>query len=390
MGALPYIFLVFSLCSAILAILSFFIPQKTLKWAQPLKQTRVQGFLFYIVLTIILLGCIGVSVPPHSVWEMSVFTILLVALACYAHGLRKTVATAKDNDPLKNTIEADIAQQYKSSKKEKPIVDGQKTILTPTPTKKIHPTSTPLATAKIEHDDEEQQLRQRNASTCQFLTLDREQKIATFKGSAKEPYITTTNSCTCRDFILRRKPCKHMYKLLDEFGLFNLETTPQGRISHMNYDRSGFDSSRIDALNTDTQMELYGLVRMWIAHNSNDEWLYERDSTIARELISHRFLEEFDNPHLILSHFPIQELRAEIKDFKVDKRRKDNVIKAIIEFRPDFVEEKQKTLMSVRFCETERPLRGQTRSYLKAKFPDAPEVIYEWGTGIEVSALYTY
>lgn len=52
-------------------------------------------------------------------------------------------------------------------------------------------------------------------------SIDKERQRGTFSGSGKEPYRTTLYGCTCRDFILRKKPCKHMYRLAMECGLFD-------------------------------------------------------------------------------------------------------------------------------------------------------------------------
>lgn len=43
----------------------------------------------------------------------------------------------------------------------------------------------------------------------------------TVQGSGSEPYVTTLNSCTCSDFKLRKKPCKHIYLLAAESGFMD-------------------------------------------------------------------------------------------------------------------------------------------------------------------------
>lgn len=45
------------------------------------------------------------------------------------------------------------------------------------------------------------------------LSIDYIGQTATFSGSGKKPYETTFNSCTCRDYFVRRLPCKHIYRL---------------------------------------------------------------------------------------------------------------------------------------------------------------------------------
>lgn len=55
--------------------------------------------------------------------------------------------------------------------------------------------------------------RQKSALKCKIIELDKENKKALFKGSGKNPYETTLDACTCRDFVVRNLPCKHIYRL---------------------------------------------------------------------------------------------------------------------------------------------------------------------------------
>jgi len=65
------------------------------------------------------------------------------------------------------------------------------------------------------HEDGAQQKRITSAKKADTTpaSVDRENKTATFKGSGKSPYTTTLHSCTCRDFLTRKLPCKHIYRL---------------------------------------------------------------------------------------------------------------------------------------------------------------------------------
>lgn len=55
--------------------------------------------------------------------------------------------------------------------------------------------------------------RQKSALECKIIEIDKENKKALFKGSGKNPYETTLDTCTCRDFVVRNLPCKHIYRL---------------------------------------------------------------------------------------------------------------------------------------------------------------------------------
>lgn len=71
------------------------------------------------------------------------------------------------------------------------------------------------------HESEDQVKRFANSkkSDTTPLSVDLENKCATFEGSGKVPYAVTLNSCTCRDFIMRKLPCKHIYRLALECHL---------------------------------------------------------------------------------------------------------------------------------------------------------------------------
>ena len=75
------------------------------------------------------------------------------------------------------------------------------------------------------HDDPEQlkRIEKARSSKMKILSIDKENQSAVFAGSGKTPYETTLISCTCRDFTVRKLPCKHMYRLAMECGVFPWE-----------------------------------------------------------------------------------------------------------------------------------------------------------------------
>jgi len=73
-------------------------------------------------------------------------------------------------------------------------------------------------------DAELQQIKRQNSGMdkkCTPTTIDYDAKTAVFSGSGKKPYATTTESCTCRDYFVRRLPCKHIYRLRYELSKEN-------------------------------------------------------------------------------------------------------------------------------------------------------------------------
>ena len=77
------------------------------------------------------------------------------------------------------------------------------------------------------NEDVEQQKRIKTAQKADTTptSVDLEAQSAVFKGSGKDDYITTLSNCTCRDFFVRKLPCKHMYRLAMECGLMQSDFT---------------------------------------------------------------------------------------------------------------------------------------------------------------------
>lgn len=76
------------------------------------------------------------------------------------------------------------------------------------------------------HMPEEQQKRIQSAEKAATtpISIDKENQTGIFPGSGKKPYETSFESCTCADFIRRKVPCKHMYRLAMECGVFGGDT----------------------------------------------------------------------------------------------------------------------------------------------------------------------
>lgn len=63
------------------------------------------------------------------------------------------------------------------------------------------------------HPEQIKRMEKARGAKMSPLSIDRVSQTATFAGSGKTPYETTVDSCTCRDFFVRRLPCKHVYRL---------------------------------------------------------------------------------------------------------------------------------------------------------------------------------
>lgn len=72
------------------------------------------------------------------------------------------------------------------------------------------------------HSSPEQQKRIQTAQSAKTTptSVNKETQTGCFPGSGLEVYQTTLDSCTCADFEYRELPCKHIYRLAMECGLF--------------------------------------------------------------------------------------------------------------------------------------------------------------------------
>lgn len=70
-------------------------------------------------------------------------------------------------------------------------------------------------------DNEPDQLKRQQSgmsSKCKPIEINYDEQTAIFSGSGKMPYNTTPDTCTCRDYFVRRLPCKHIYRLRYELS----------------------------------------------------------------------------------------------------------------------------------------------------------------------------
>lgn len=63
------------------------------------------------------------------------------------------------------------------------------------------------------HPEQVKRMEKASGAKIAPLSIDYASKTAIFPGSGKAPYETTVDTCTCRDYFVRRLPCKHIYRL---------------------------------------------------------------------------------------------------------------------------------------------------------------------------------
>lgn len=68
------------------------------------------------------------------------------------------------------------------------------------------------------HPEQIKRMEKAKGTKMSPVSIDYTEQTAIFAGSGKKPYETTVTSCTCRDFFVRRLPCKHIYRLRMEMN----------------------------------------------------------------------------------------------------------------------------------------------------------------------------
>lgn len=102
------------------------------------------------------------------------------------------------------------------------------------------------------HEHPEQKKRFESALSGKLvpISVDFERQTGVFNGSGKVPYNTTLAVCTCADFLRRKLPCKHMYRLAIELNLIKTDDVAVQRRSYGSDERTLKDKAKnyIDTL----------------------------------------------------------------------------------------------------------------------------------------------
>lgn len=78
-----------------------------------------------------------------------------------------------------------------------------------------------LAKREGEPDLSPQIKRYNSSKKVKVIDIWRDSEDGIFEGSGGKEYHASLDSCDCRDFVTRKIPCKHMYKLATELDAFN-------------------------------------------------------------------------------------------------------------------------------------------------------------------------
>jgi hypothetical protein len=220
-------------------------------------------------------------------------------------------------------------------------------------------------------DAPENEGRRERAHSTKLVSLNRDTPEGIFQGSSKKPYVTTLKDCTCKDFVLCQSPCKHIYRLAHELGVYSLDVKTTKTESLYELPVEEFDPVILEGLTEDEQKELHDLLNLWISANSPNEWVYEAEEEHCKALLKHGFLETLDMPGKLLRMKKIAELRAPLKEAGLKGfRTKEDVIQALLQLNPNAADELKQQYTVVRFQTRWELIRGRIRTYLKNHLPE--------------------
>lgn len=167
--------------------------------------------------------------------------------------------------------------------------------------------------------------RQKSALKCKIIEIDKENKKALFKGSGKNPYETTLDTCTCRDFVVRNLPCKHIYRLRMEFENPNIsEEVEEFESNH--FDKE-YAKEIFKNFSRDTASDfIYTLGYDWISSKK-----LENES--IKELLNSELVNTTKNLNTTLNFLTKKELNMICDEYKISYKSntlKSDLIKSVI------------------------------------------------------------
>nr|WP_315104216.1 SWIM zinc finger family protein [uncultured Catonella sp.] len=185
----------------------------------------------------------------------------------------------------------------------------------------------------------EQIKRQKRAigKHCTPLSVNTYNKTGVFSSSSSGTYSVTTTSCTCPDFIKRKKPCKHMYRLLDELGLYSLKNAFPNEYEKLKNQKQINDILPIATHLSLEYKKLYRTICCKFGNDNEDITCYPLPKDTARRYINSNLLVETKDPKRLIHHANFYDLRNKVKELTSDKlpRKKVDLIAYILENFPE-------------------------------------------------------
>ena len=233
------------------------------------------------------------------------------------------------------------------------------------------------------HMPEDQQKRIQSAEKAATtpLSVDKEAQTGIFPGSGKKPYETSFESCTCGDFTRRKVPCKHMYRLAMECGVFigNIKNgTNKNTVAKIQIPFRDAVAA-LEALNESSQKKIQEMLGNTMFHKVDVFYLQECsfDDLIHSPLVS---LVE-SNPGDLLQAYSKSELLAILQEKGLEGYRINMRIATLIRWCLENIPNLWEVIppaQAVRFSDQVQKSRRKLYTYLLRKY-EWEEVLGETG-----------
>ena len=187
------------------------------------------------------------------------------------------------------------------------------------------------------HQEDEQKRRQKSALKLRLDFIDRENQSGKIKN-----YDIYLDSCSCVDFIMRQKPCKHMYRLASDLGIFKLDEKikiEKLSRSDIEEERKAF-KERINQLSESAQRVLQNIVSLHYRIFTDDMKL------VIKELKKEKFVVMRKITFLdIAKNFTIKEILEKCVEEKPPKKNKREIVMKF--FAENYPDEAKKLTRSI-------------------------------------------
>ncbi|RDY30161.1 SWIM zinc finger family protein [Lachnotalea glycerini] len=179
-----------------------------------------------------------------------------------------------------------------------------------------------------------EQLKRQDKAVCKDLTpIQIENSTGKFRGS-KTDYMTSLSDCNCRDFAIRRKPCKHMYRLASELGIYKLKNVSSSNT--VNLKKRIEEIMPIIESMTDDEQKEFKDIAYYCGNKGDSNGLILSDIELANKYLKLDLVQIVTDRKKIYTLTNYNDLRKLIHDKTIKlPRKKDELIDFIIHNYPD-------------------------------------------------------
>ncbi|MCL2110932.1 MAG: hypothetical protein FWH32_01495 [Clostridiales bacterium] len=242
------------------------------------------------------------------------------------------------------------------------------------------------------HDEEDQTKRLASAKKagCTPIVIDYENQTGTFSGSSGV-YQTSLLNCPCVDYMRRKKPCKHMYRLAIELGQLNEDVAADTSAIQAPPPKDSFTLAEavaiLESAPKDEQLLLKRVLYEIMYHKATSVGVKQQD--MPETLLAKGLLEDAADPVSAIQVFKRNELNQTLKEKGVEGFNKNMKLADLAKWVHDNVPEYRNVVGDVRAVRLPlrlRKSRQKVYTYLKRKFDT--EELWDHRTGEMIYVPY--